>query len=170
MKSIDIQGKKNINKIFCGEISKKIPPPGTTTEIQPYTPHQQLEMIRKLYMNTDFNEKSLVNKNLQKKWNGYKQQDIKNWQYNEFAYISKEQIITKLLESKLKCYYCKCSVCVLYSLPRDGFQWTLDRVDNTKPHTDENTIISCLSCNLQRRNIDKNKFLFTKNLSIVKTG
>ena len=34
---------------------------------------------------------------------------------------------------------------------RDEQQWTLDRIDNDKCHSDENTVISCLKCNLQRR-------------------
>ena len=47
-------------------------------------------------------------------------------------------------------------------------QWTLDRIDNDLSNTDENVIVACLKCNLQRRRQNKDKFLFTKQLKIVK--
>ena len=47
-------------------------------------------------------------------------------------------------------------------------QWTLDRIDNERPHTKDNILISCLECNLKRRRMDKDKFEFTKKLNIVK--
>ena len=47
-------------------------------------------------------------------------------------------------------------------------QWTLDRIDNNINHSESNVIIACLKCNLQRRCQNKDKFLFTKQLKIVK--
>ena len=51
---------------------------------------------------------------------------------------------------------------------REPFQWTLDRIDNSLSHTNENTCVSCLKCNLQRRVMDADKFTFTKQLKISK--
>ena len=48
-------------------------------------------------------------------------------------------------------------------------QWSLDRIDNSIPHTNDNVIISCLKCNLQRRCQNKDNFLFTKQLKIEKS-
>ena len=74
----------------------------------------------------------------------------------------------KLVASKLKCFYCKNQVRLFYCKLKDPEQWTLDRINNDLPHTDDNTCICCLKCNLQRRVTDSKKFAFTKNLSIIK--
>ena len=47
---------------------------------------------------------------------------------------------------------------------RENKQWTLDRLNNYDEHTNQNTIISCLKCNLQRRRKNSEKFKFTKQL------
>ena len=46
--------------------------------------------------------------------------------------------------------------------------WTLDRIDNDLSHTNNNTCISCLKCNLQKRRRSHEKFKFTKQLKIEK--
>lgn len=107
---------------------------------------------------------------IERKRNSYKQQDIKKQIHNLNTLISLNEIILKLYESKLKCYYCNKNVKLLYRYKRDSYQWTLDRIDNNKNHSNENTIISCLRCNLRRRVINKDKFYFTVNLNIKKIG
>ena len=57
---------------------------------------------------------------------------------------------------------------LIYENVRQMNQWTLDRIDNNFGHNKNNLVISCLECNLKRRNIDKDKFLFTKRLNIKK--
>ena len=57
---------------------------------------------------------------------------------------------------------------IFYNKVRDMEQWTLDRIDNDLNHSCENVVICCLRCNLQRRCQNKDKFLFTKQLRIVK--
>ena len=39
---------------------------------------------------------------------------------------------------------------------------------NRKEHTKENTVISCLKCNLQKRRRDDKKFRFTKQMNLIK--
>ena len=73
-----------------------------------------------------------------------------------------------MVASKLKCYYCKCNMQIFYFKVRAMNQWTLDRIDNDLPHSNDNVIISCLKCNLERRRQNKDKFLFTKQLKINK--
>ena len=34
---------------------------------------------------------------------------------------------------------------------KDPCKWTIDRRDNTLPHTKKNCFITCLSCNISRR-------------------
>jgi len=110
----------------------------------------------------------LILKELDKKINGYKQQDILKKRFNEDEFINMEEIIKKLLDNKLKCYYCNNEVLILFNLVRESSQWTLDRIDNNLSHTNSNTVISCLLCNLNRKNLNSNSFLFTKNLKLTK--
>ena len=128
----------------------------------------QIEMINQLYL-TDFcKEDVLLKREIEKKINGYKHQDINKKIFDETLLISICDAIEKLVSSKLKCTYCKCNVLLLYKDVRDEKQWTLDRIDNDKCHSNLNTIISCLKCNLQRRTRDMQKFKFTKQLKINK--
>ena len=64
----------------------------------------------------------------------------------------------------MKCTYCSCNMMLLYKEIKDPKQWTLDRIDNTMGHNTDNVVISCLECNLKRRNTNMKKFMFTKNL------
>lgn len=57
---------------------------------------------------------------------------------------------------------------IFYQKVREISQWTLDRVDNDLSHKNDNVIIACLKCNLDRRRQNKDKFLFTKQLKINK--
>ena len=88
--------------------------------------------------------------------------------YSPQEFISFESTIQRLVESRLKCFYCNCDVNIIYSTCRQKNQWTLDRIDNTLGHNTDNVLISCLDCNLKRRDMDKDKFFFTQNLQIKK--
>jgi hypothetical protein len=110
----------------------------------------------------------LMIRQLERKLNNYKQQDILKKVYDSNSIISLEETISKLKESELLCYYCKKELLILYEIVRENLQWTLDRIDNSLGHTKNNVIISCLNCNLKRRKQSKDAFLFTKQLQIVK--
>jgi hypothetical protein len=56
----------------------------------------------------------------------------------------------------------------LYKLVREMQQWTLDRIDNDRGHFLDNVEISCLECNLKRKKQNSDKFLFTKQIKIVR--
>ena len=104
---------------------------------------------------------------ISKKLYGYKSQDKKTEIYSDYHFI-KEECVKELLEScDYTCYYCKEKVLMEYE-KRDKKQCTLDRKDNTMGHNKDNVLISCLSCNLKRRNRTVEKFLFTKQLVIKK--
>jgi hypothetical protein len=70
----------------------------------------------------------------------------------------------------MKCYYCKESVVLLYEYVRDPKQWTLERIDNSRGHNKDNVEIACLQCNLRRRCMYHERYLFTKQMNIVKRG
>ena len=172
MKNIEISGKHN-----CDKINKANDPnnPNIIAErdcmqrLPDYTFENsyQIQMINKQYLDLKFDFKKELLREIDKKIKSYKAQDINRNNY-ENNNITQEQAIEKLVISKLKCYYCKCDMKLFYKKVRDMEQWSLDRIDNDLSHTDENVIVACLKCNLERRRQNKDKFLFTKQLKIVK--
>ena len=104
-----------------------------------------------------------------KKLRGYKAQDDKYNIFSDYYFIKPEQVVEKLNECEYTCYYCKQRVKTEYT-SRDMDQWTLDRIDNTMGHNTSNVLISCLRCNLKRRNRAVHKFLFTKQLVVQKSS
>ena len=98
----------------------------------------------------------------------YRQQDIIKKKLNEEKFVSFEETIKLLKKSKLKCCYCSNEVYILYERVREMKQWTLDRINNDLGHNNENLVISCLECNLKRRKTNKDAFMFTKNMVIIK--
>ena len=128
----------------------------------------QQQMINMLYMGDDFEFKKELLTELNKKRNGYKQQDRKKEIFSEYYFITYEQIVEKLVQSKLSCHYCKTNVLLFFKNKREPSQWTLDRINNDLAHTDSNTIVSCLKCNLDRRVKNIDVFTFSKQLKITK--
>ena len=102
------------------------------------------------------------------KRSSYKTQDVEKKKYNEFNFISIDEICGKLLTCNLICYYCKKEVIIFYDKVRQVNQWTLERLDNNIGHTYNNTVIACLGCNLGRRNKNSNGFKFYKQMVIKK--
>lgn len=172
MKNIEIKGKhqkdkitkandpNNKNIIAVRDCMQNLP-----TEVFIYD--YQVKLINKLYFDLDDKYKKDCLREIDKKLTSYKTQDINKGRYNE-ANITQEETIEKLVSYKLKCKYCKCKMYIFYNKVRDQNQWTLDRIDNDLAHTNENVIPCCLLCNLQRRRQNDGKFLFTKQLKIVK--
>jgi len=105
-------------------------------------------------------------KEIKKKLNSYKSQDKQKNKYDEEKMITYTDIIKKLYDCKLKCYYCNCDMVILFNKKREGIQWTLERLDNNISHYDTNTCISCLKCNLQRRTDNYEYFKIGKQLKI----
>ena len=126
----------------------------------------QIDFVHKLYFDIDFENKKKIEKSLHYKINGYKSQDKRK--KRKCLLITIEELIEKILISKLNCYYCKQKMLLLYTMKRDPRQWTLDRINNNEGHSKENTVIACLQCNLNRRTLDDKKFLFTKQMKLIK--
>ena len=136
---------------------------------------KQIAMINKMYIGVD--DANIANTNgnnvllkqeLEKKIGSYKQQDIKKEIYDAALLITLAELIEKLVISKLKCAYCSNEVLLLYKNAREEKQWTLDRKYNDECHSNENTVISCLKCNLERRVKNVDKFTFSKKMRIKK--
>lgn len=159
MKKINFNVKKSERKL--NQNTKKI--------VNETLMHEQHTILNRIYLD----DKTMENKDLylsmlKKKWQGYKQQDKKHNIYHEGFFITFENMLKKMVASKMSCFYCKESCLFIYSESYENHQWTLDRIDNNKGHTCENTVISCLQCNLARGNIDHERFKESKKIRIIR--
>ena len=163
------------------EDNKKINIVGTNNRymIKKVLKEPDVKRVKNLDLPDDLNQLDLINNNqnpnvqliireINKKISGYKQQDIKKNLYEKEKFITFDSIIKNMRETELKCRYCKSEMYVLYDKIRDGNQWSVDRVDNDVGHNIDNFHLACLTCNLKRRRTSDDKFLFTKQLSIIK--
>ena len=110
----------------------------------------------------------LIKQELNKKISSYKQQDIVKKILDNEEFIDFNCVINKMIECELKCRYCICEMSVLYDITREMKQWSVDRIDNDKGHNKDNFHLACLECNLKRRRRTDEKFLFTKQLKLIK--
>ena len=164
-KILTITGKNNIDSIFINKKSR-IKSKALDKDL---THESAIDTLLNIKEGIDKKEIGKAAwREIENKINSYKHQDIKKNIHKSDTLINFSQVKKKLIESNLHCVYCKEEVKILYRLVRDPKQWTLDRIDNDKNHTDENTVIACLDCNLKRRRIKKEHFEFSKNLNIVK--
>ena len=133
----------------------------------------QIELIHQIknnnYLATDNYNSKLIKRQIERKISGYKQQDILKDILAHEKLIQFAQIIDAFIQHEFKCYYCKENMYILYDMVRETLQWTVDRIDNDLGHNSDNFILACLGCNLKRRCRTKDKFLFTKQLIIVKS-
>ena len=178
-KIINITGKNNkyhMKKLISEhkttkEIKKRVSTEKWSFEKEHFDYLNQLHMITEISSN-NFNYINDVSKiaiqEINKKISGYKQQDKIKKILDEDKFLTFESIINKMLECELKCRYCKLEMNVLYDISREMTQWSVDRIDNDKGHNIDNFHLACLECNLKRRRRTDEKFLFTKQLNIVK--
>lgn len=169
-------GKKNQNEETV--IESKIPKKRIITTNDKWifdenelAPDKQLEHVRELYNNKIINEKScnFIKQQIQQKLSSYRSQDLKKKKYDNEKIINNNEVLELMLNSENLCFYCKEKIYVLYENVREPKQWTLERIDNEFGHNKDNVVVSCLSCNLKRRTMYYERFLFTKQMNIVKT-
>ena len=129
-----------------------------------YTTEKQLDMLKDVQVK----ENRYLKNEITKKLSSYKQQDIIKNKFNVDEFIGFNEVIQKLLESNLLCFYCTKPIMVWYKQSRENMQWTLERIDNKIGHTTKNVEISCLLCNIRRRCMYFEKFRFTKQLKVYK--
>jgi len=153
VKKREIMNKYNINPVFLNY-------------------NIQLQLIKEIYnkLSQDINihEKTLLRQEVERKISSYKQQDLLKNKYNEQDFINIDCILKKLIDTDMQCFYCNCQVLVLYEIVRELTQWSVDRINNDEGHNKDNFVIACLNCNIKRRTTNSKKFLFTKQLNLVK--
>jgi hypothetical protein len=117
---------------------------------------------------TDSDVIKIAIQQISKKISSYKQQDILKNKLDTNNFLTFKSVIQKMIECELKCRYCKEHMNVLYDISREMKQWSVDRIDNNLGHNIDNFHLACLDCNLKRRRRTDEKFLFTKQLNIIK--
>lgn len=141
------------------------------------TNEKQLEYITNIYRqqttSVDIDEREqhiqrVIESQVKTKIQGYHQQDIKKKLYDEDKFIDFPKVIELLYSCKNTCYYCRKPVIILYELVRDNKQWSLERRDNSYGHNHDNVEIACLHCNVCRKTMNEERYLFTKQLNIIK--
>jgi hypothetical protein len=131
----------------------------------------QIKMINGIFNNNYINYddvSKIAIQEINRKISSYKQQDSLKKRYDETKFLTFQSIINKMIECELKCRYCSSEMNVLYDISREMHQWSVDRIDNDLGHNIDNYHLACLDCNLKRRRRTDEKFLFTKQLNIVK--
>ena len=135
-----------------------------------FTHAYQFREISKLYLNMEdesVEHRAIIIKELTNKIIGYKRQDVEKNVFQQDLFVSLENVIDKLLCSKLKCYYCKESCELLYKNVYSKQQWTLDRINNDLGHNTDNVVISCLECNLKKGTMDSDRFKYGKQIGLT---
>jgi hypothetical protein len=175
-RKIHINGTNNryqIKKLIKNDADKKVKK-RIVSESWDFTLGQdnQLTILNQLFFdNISANkteESKIMLQQIKQKISGYKRQDILKNVWNEADFVDISHVISKMIESNLLCYYCKEQMYVLYEVSREMKQWTIDRIDNDKGHNNDNYHLACLECNLKRRRQTDDKFLFTKQLKIIR--
>ena len=165
------QIKKIINEYKTEKKIKRIESEKWTFSNEHYEYQKQLQMIIDI-SNNNYNFTNDISKiaikEICKKISGYKQQDILKKRYDETQFLTYKSIICKMIDSELKCRYCKNEMNVLYDISREMKQWSVDRINNEVGHNIDNYHLACLDCNLKRRRRTDESFLFTKQLNIIK--
>ena len=126
----------------------------------------QLLHINNIYYNTEPNIEII--REIKKKYNSYKQQDKLKKKYDNDKFITYDELLKKIYDSKLKCYYCEIDLYLTYNFKKEPKQWSLERFNNNIGHYNDNTCICCLKCNLQRRTNNFEYFKLSKQLIIKK--
>ena len=165
------QMKKLTNKSYDKESKKRVESEKWTFSEEHYKYENQLNMIQdisnnNLHYTNDVSKISI--QEINKKMYGYKQQDILKKRYDINKFLTFESVINKMMECELKCRYCTKEMNVLYDISREMRQWSVDRINNDLGHNNDNFHLACLECNLKRRRRTDEKFLFTKQLNIIK--
>ena len=170
MRSIDITGKRNIDKIQNIKNPLRKETIKWKLDDSYFTYNKQIQIINSLYLNQNQDQEQdiLAKREISKKINGYKSQDIQKELLDLNGLISLDQTIEKLMVSKLKCFYCKENCELLYKNTLAKKQWTLDRVNNDYGHNHDNVVICCLECNIKKGEMDSDRFKQGKDIKIIR--
>lgn len=132
--------------------------------------NQFVNLEKLLCLETNIDDPHLleIHRQINYKIHSYRSQDLKKSLYDESMFVDYTYVMELLREKRLLCFYCRESTSLLYETVRHGKQWTLDRIDNSFGHNRGNVEIACLTCNLRRRTMYHERYVFTKQMVHVK--
>lgn len=163
-KKISLEKEKFLRKVTMTKKWK--------TEEKDFIFENQFQIIKDISENNEKEKEKEIHKlyksEIQNKINSYRSQDILKNLYQESLFVDFPFVIQLILESNLDCFYCKKKVQIIYENVREPFQWSLERIDNTMGHNKDNVKIACLSCNLRRRTMYHERYIFTKQMCNIK--
>lgn len=133
-----------------------------------YDINNHKQFLYKIINNIDFSYNKIIINSIKQKYSSYKSQDKLKHKYDENQFLTFNELLFKLLKSNLNCYYCNDKLKLIYKNKNENKQWSLERFDNNIGHYNNNTCITCLKCNLQRRTDNHEYFKMGKQLTIVK--
>jgi len=168
MKSIEINGKRNIERMTNIKNPQRKSVTSWNIDVSYFTYLKQIQIINSLYLEQSIEYETLTKREITKKIKGYEKQDIMKSILDKDKIISLEQVIERLMESKLNCFYCHDHCEVLYKDVLSKKQWTLDRINNTLGHNHDNVVVCCLECNVKRGDMDSERFKRGKEIKIVR--
>ena len=130
----------------------------------------QMKLLKEIQENKIVNREpcNFIVRQINNKIYGYRTQDIDKKILCEEKLIDLQNVLNLMIKYENKCFYCKENVNVLYEYVREPKQWTLERLDNNFGHNNDNVVIACLSCNLRRKTMHYERYVFTKQLNIIK--
>ena len=116
---------------------------------------------------SDPSKLSFIQQQIKNKLSSYRCQDLDKNIFDATSFADLSGVMQKMEDCRLKCFYCKECVFLLYENVREPKQWTLERIDNNYGHTIDNVEIACLSCNLRRRTMACERYIITKNIQRI---
>ena len=111
--------------------------------------------------------KKILLQQIKSKINGYAGQDKDKKLFCPEKFVTLNNVIELLKSSNMICYYCKEETQLMYEYVREPKQWTLERLDNSFGHNNDNVVISCLSCNLRRKTMASERYIKTKEMAKI---
>lgn len=138
-----------------------------TTTNQWHFTEEELNFENHYNILNDSSKTKFINQQIKNKLSSYRSQDMEKgiMDVNKFSDLS--HVLHIMEECKMKCFYCKESVSLLYENVREPKQWTLERIDNKMGHNNDNVEIACLSCNLRRRTMHYERYVLTKQMQKI---
>jgi hypothetical protein len=121
-----------------------------------------------LSTDTSSNIRAELRRQVCAKISGYKSQDMKKGIFDDAKFVRFDDVVALMAGRQMSCFYCKKQALLFYEYSRDCDQWTLERIDNTRGHNVDNVEIACLNCNLRRRTMYHERYVFTKQMGTVR--
>jgi len=138
----------------------------TTTKKWQFTDFE-LSLENQYHIFSDTSKLPFIQQQIKNKLCSYRCQDLDKKLFAPLLFADLSGVLQKMEDCRLRCFYCKECVFILYENVREPKQWTLERIDNAYGHNIDNIEIACLSCNLRRRTMACERYIITKNIQRI---